>query len=130
MLKRSAEIADGWVAGGAASAAAFGEAWQKVQSYAQAAGKDPDTLDAGKLIYTYVGEDRQHCKEQLERFTHAYYGPAYDVENACAFGPAEACAEKIQGYIDAGAKTMILGPTWPEVAQIERIAQEVMPLLR
>lgn len=129
-LKRSAEQTDGWVAGGAASPQVFGEAWQKVRGYAQAAGKNPDRLESAKLIYTNVGDDRQKCKEELEAFTHAYYGPQYDVENACAFGTPAECAAKIQPYIDAGAKTMMLGPAWPDVAQITRISQEVVPLLK
>ena len=129
-LRRAGALADGWVAGGAANAETFGEAWRKVQSHAVEAGKDPDSLDSGKLIYTYVDADRSRAMRALEAFTHAYYGPQYDVENVCAFGPPEACAEKLQPFIDAGCKTLILGPTWPEAAQIERIWGEVVPLLR
>ena len=47
MLKRSAEEADGWIAGGQGTPEAFCEAWQKVCGYAQAAGKALDALDAG-----------------------------------------------------------------------------------
>ena len=129
-LRRAGQLADGWVAGGTANAETWGQAWQKVQGYAAEAGKDPESLESGKLIYTYVDSDRSRAKQALESFTHAYYGPQYDVENNCAFGPAEACAEKLQPFIDAGCKTLILGPTWPEAAQIERIWSEVVPLLR
>ena len=129
VLKRSAEEADGWVAGGAGGPDTFRQAWQKVQGYARAAGKDPDSLDSGKLMYIFVGEDREQSAAKLKEFTHAYYGAQYDVDNNCAFGTPEQCAEKIQGFIDAGAKTMILGPTWPDLSQITRIAEEVVPLL-
>ncbi len=129
-LQRAAQAGDGWVAGGTANPETWGQAWQKVRGYAVEAGKDPDSLDSGKLIYTYVDEDRGRAKQALEQFTHAYYGPQYDVENNCAFGPPEACTEKLQPFIDAGCKTLILGPTWPEAAQIERIWGEVVPLLR
>ena len=44
VLKRSAEEADGWVAGGGGGPDAFRQSWQKVKDYAQAAGKDPDSL--------------------------------------------------------------------------------------
>ena len=43
---------------------------------------------------------------------------------------AERVIAFVQAYIDAGAKKIILGPTWPDPAQIERIAQEVVPLWR
>ena len=129
-LQRAAEHTNGWVAGGAASAEVFGQAWTKVREYAAAAGKDPDALESSKLIYTYVDADRDRAKHALEAFTHAYYGPQYDVESNCAFGRPEDCAAKLQGYADAGCQTLILGPTWPEAAQIERIRDEVVPLLR
>ncbi len=130
VYKRSAEEADGWVAGGGMNAEVYGQACQKIRDYALAAGKNPDALDTGKLMYAYVGEDRAQAKQRLESFCHAYYGPQYDVENSCAFGPADECAAFIQKYIDAGAKTILLGPTWPDVGQIRRIAEEVVPLLK
>ena len=129
-LKRSAELADGWVGGGSGDNDAYRQTWQKVKDYAQAAGKESDSLDSGRLAYVYVDQDREKCRQALVEFTHAYYGPQYDVDNNCVFGSAEECAAKIQGFIDAGAKTMILGPTWPDVEQIERIAREVVPLLK
>ena len=129
VLKRSAEEADGWVAGGAGDQETFRQNWQKVKDFAEAAGKDPGSLDSGKLMYIFVGDDREQCAAKLKEFTQPYYGPQYDVDNNCAFGTPADCAETIQGFIDAGAKTMILGPTWPDVAQITRIAEEVVPLL-
>ena len=66
----------------------------------------------------------------LESFCHPYYGPQYDVENNCVFGPADECAAFVQSYIDAGAKTVLLAPTWPDVGQTSRIAQEVLPRLK
>lgn len=130
VLKRSAEEADGWIAGGYGDAEAFRESWQKVRAYAAAAGKDPETLDSGKLLHIMVGEDRQRCLEQLAGFTHAYYGRPYDVERHSVFGPPQDCAAQIQAFIDAGAKTLMLWPTWPDVEQATRIAREVVPLLR
>jgi alkanesulfonate monooxygenase SsuD/methylene tetrahydromethanopterin reductase-like flavin-dependent oxidoreductase (luciferase family) len=55
---------------------------------------------------------------------------AVGAEAHCAFGPPEACAARLQGFIDAGVKTLILGPPWPDVEQVTRIAHEVLPRLR
>ncbi len=41
VFQRAGETADGWVAGGTSNAEAIGQAWEKVQGYARAAGKDP-----------------------------------------------------------------------------------------
>ena len=68
-LQRAAELTDGWVAGGAASPEVFAQAWGKVRDFAAAAGKDPDTLQSAKLIYTYVDADRERAKRALEEFT-------------------------------------------------------------
>jgi probable F420-dependent oxidoreductase len=129
VLKRSAEEADGWIAGSRGTPETFREAWQKVQAYARAAGRDPATIESGKLLYIDVGENRAKCRDKLRAFTHAYYGPQYDVEANCVFGPAVECAEKIQGFIDAGAKAVMLGPTRLDPEEVTRLAVEVMPLL-
>ena len=129
-LKRAAEMSDGWIAGGAGGAEAFQGTWQKVQDFAKAAGKNAESLESVKLLYINVGQNREQCIAELEAYTHAYYGPQYDVENNCVFGPPADCAAKIQGFIDAGAKTIILGPTWPDEARIAPIAQDIMPLLK
>ena len=101
VYKRAGESADGWVSGGTSNAESFGQSWEKAQGYARAAGRDPGTMDGGKLMYCYVDDDRERAKSELETFTHAYYGPQYDVENNCAYGSGEQCAEFINRYIDA-----------------------------
>ena len=130
VLKRSAEEADGWIAGNGWEPEAFYEAWQKVQGYARAVGKDPEALEVGKLLYIDIGDDRGRCQEKLKAFTHAYYGPQFNVETNCIFGSPKECAAKIQRFIDAGAKTLMLGPTRLDMDQVSQIAAEVLPLLR
>jgi probable F420-dependent oxidoreductase len=130
VLKRSAEEADGWIAGSRGTPETFRQAWQKVQAYARAVGKDPATLESGKLLYIDVGEDRAQCRENLRAFTHAYYGPQYNVDADCIFGSPDACATKIQDFIDAGAKSIILAPTGLDVGHLIRLSREVVPALR
>jgi probable F420-dependent oxidoreductase len=130
VLKRSAAEADGWIAGSRGTPDTFRKAWQKVQVYARAAGKDPSTLESGKLLYIDVGEDRLRCRDNLLAFTHAYYGPQYDVDANCVFGSPAACTAKIREFIDAGANSIILAPTELDVGQLTRLAREVMPALR
>ena len=60
-----------------------------------------NALEAGKLMYISVGVDRERCRAKLRAFTHAYYGPQFDVDANCAFGPPEVCTAKIQGFLDA-----------------------------
>lgn len=129
VLKRSAKEADGWVAGGGGGPEDFAIAWQKVLGYARQAGKDPDLLRSAKLMYISVGPDRAECKRQLEQFTHAYYGPQYDVERNCVFGPPDDCAAKIQSFANVGVQTVMLGPAGLGLEQLDLIAGEVIPRL-
>ncbi len=129
VLKRSAEEADGWVSGGRGGPEDFAIAWQKVLGYARESGKDPGGLQSGKLMYISVGPDRAECKRQLEQFTHAYYGPQYDVEENCVFGPPDDFAAKIQSFADVGAQTIMLGPAGLRLEQLDLIAGEVIPRL-
>jgi probable F420-dependent oxidoreductase len=129
VLKRSGQSANGWVAGSTGDAEAFAGAWRTVQGHAADAGKHPDSLESGKLMYITTGPDRDKCKQQLAASLQAYYGPNYDVEASCAYGPPEECAAKIQPFIDAGAKTVMLGPCDTDVEQIRLIARDVLPLL-
>jgi hypothetical protein len=52
------------------------------------------------------------------------------VDANCAFGPSEIYAAKSQSFLDAGAKTVRVGPPWPGVEQVRRIAHEVVPHLQ
>jgi alkanesulfonate monooxygenase SsuD/methylene tetrahydromethanopterin reductase-like flavin-dependent oxidoreductase (luciferase family) len=78
----------------------------------------------------FGGQDHLQCRDHLRAFTHAHYGPQYDVDANCVFGSPDACAAKIQDFIDAGAKSIIPAPTGLDVGQLTRLAREVMPALQ
>ena len=129
VLKRSAEEADGWIAGSRGTPETFHEAWQKVQAYARAIGKDLATLESGKLLYIDVGEDRVLCRDNLRLHPRLLWSA---VRRRChrRFWLPKECAAKIQDFIDAGAKSIVLAPIGLDVGQLTRLAKEVMPLLR
>ena len=81
-------------------------------------------------MYISVGVDRERCRAKHRVFTHVYYGPQFAADANCAFSPPEVCAARIQVFLDAGAKTVMLGPTWPDVGQVRRIAHDVVPRLQ
>ena len=77
-------------------------------------------------MYISAGVDRERCRAQLRAFTSAYYGPQFAVDANCALGPPEVCTARLQGFLDAGAKTVMLGPTWPDVEQVRRFAHDAV----
>ena len=72
----------------------------------------------------------------VERGAHAdgyvsegFYRGRYDVDRWCAFGPPSECAAFIRRFLDAGFTTVMLCMVPPDVKQLERLHNEVVPLL-
>ena len=91
----------------------FSQDWDKLNYYTAVAGENQDAIDSGELIYTCVDIDRDHPEHEPRSFTDACYGPQSYVETDCTFGRFEDCAAKLQAYIYAGAKTVIVSPSCP-----------------
>jgi alkanesulfonate monooxygenase SsuD/methylene tetrahydromethanopterin reductase-like flavin-dependent oxidoreductase (luciferase family) len=53
-----------------------------------------------------------------------------DVEKHLVVGSAEACAERIRSFFDKGLQTVILGQVVPDLEQIDRLANKVLPLVK
>ncbi len=128
-LRRTAELADGWVVGGGGGVEAFVKGRQRIQEFAAAGGRDLAGFEWGKLIYTAVASDREQGKRMLEPYLHAYYSPEYDIETSCVFGTAEECVEQLQPYAEGGLQTFILGPPSLDIEHLRRIARDVVPRL-
>jgi len=129
----AATLADGWVhpSGGIPYGAARGcdYVWQ----CAARAGRDPDSLELGKIIYLSIDNSRFRAKararERIAPLLQSFYG-GYDVDNWCAFGKPAECAAFIQGFLDAGITTVMLCLVPADVEHLERLHHEVLPLLR
>ena len=130
VLRRVASVADGWIAGSSANSDQMAQRVENLRAYAQEAGRNPSTLEIGKLIYTAVDATSERARTRLEGPLKAYYGSQYDVDKLCAFGSPQDCASAIQPYLDAGATTILFGLTSPDVNELELMKREVLPLLR
>jgi alkanesulfonate monooxygenase SsuD/methylene tetrahydromethanopterin reductase-like flavin-dependent oxidoreductase (luciferase family) len=52
------------------------------------------------------------------------------VADICAWGTPEECAEKLADVVAAGAEMIVLNPIRDFEEQMQRLADEVIPLLR
>jgi alkanesulfonate monooxygenase SsuD/methylene tetrahydromethanopterin reductase-like flavin-dependent oxidoreductase (luciferase family) len=129
-LRRAGELADGWIMGPFGAVQEFRQAWRIVQEAARAAGKDPDALVAGRLLYVAVDDDRGRARDLLRRFLHGYYGPTFDVDQHAIFGPPEAVAGRLREQVDAGITQLMLGVPTLELGHLRRLAEQVAPALR
>jgi alkanesulfonate monooxygenase SsuD/methylene tetrahydromethanopterin reductase-like flavin-dependent oxidoreductase (luciferase family) len=129
-LRRAGELGDGWIMGPFGTVQEFKQSWRIVQEAARAAGKDPDVLVAGRLIYVAVDEDRDRAREGLRTFLHGYYGPTFDVDQHALFGPPEEVAGRLREQVDAGITHLLLGVPTLDLAHLRRMAERVAPALR
>lgn len=129
-LRRAGELADGWIMGPFGTVQEFKRSWRIVQEAARAAGKEPDALVAGRLIYIAVDEDRDWAREVLRTFLHGYYGPTFDIDQHAIFGPPEEVAGRLREQVDAGITQLLLGVPTLDLAHLRRVAERVAPALR
>ena len=129
-LRRAGELADGWIMGPFGTVQEFQHAWRIVQDAARAAGKDPDALVAGRLLYIAVDEDRGQARERLRLFLHGYYGPTFDIDRHAIFGPPAEVATRLREQVEAGITRLMLGLPSLDLAHLRRVAEDVAPALR
>jgi alkanesulfonate monooxygenase SsuD/methylene tetrahydromethanopterin reductase-like flavin-dependent oxidoreductase (luciferase family) len=129
-LQRAGELADGWIMGPFGTLQDFQHDWRVVQDAARAAGRDPETLVAGRLLYIAVDDHRDRAREALRTFLHGYYGPGLDVDQHAIFGPADEVATRLRAQVEAGITHMMLGVPSLDLAHLRRVAEQVAPALR
>jgi probable F420-dependent oxidoreductase len=129
-LRRAGELADGWIMSPFGTVRDFPRLWGTVQDAARAAGRNPDALVAGRLLYVAVDDDRGRAREALRVFLHGYYGARFDVDQHAIFGPSREVAARLIEHVDAGITKPMLGVPSLDLAHLRRVATEVAPALR
>jgi len=129
-LRRAGELADGWIISPFGTVRDFPRLWRAVQDAARAAGRNPDALVAGRLVYVAVDDDRDRARNALRQFLHGYYGSRFDVDQHAVFGPAREVAARLADHVDAGITKLMLGVPSLDLAHLRRVAHEVAPAVR
>jgi hypothetical protein len=116
------------------SGEAYAEFFRQVEALgldaARAAGRNPDALVAGRLLYVAVDDDRGRAREALRAFLHGYYGPRFDVDQHAIFGPPAEVAARLVEHVQAGITKLMLGVPSLDLPHLRRVAHEVAPLVR
>ncbi len=126
---RAARFGDGWI-DAFSSPRHFSEGKKAIEQLGVKSG-----FDWVQLEYIHVsGSPEQSAARAVEHLNRTYKA---DFTNAvgriASLGPAEAIVERLRQFEASGATHVILNPTCaPEekIDQLERIASEVLPLLR
>lgn len=123
-LARAGKHFDGWFPTGPDSKV-FGEHWRQVQAAAREAGRDPSKLDAAVYLTLAVDEKPGVAEQRLNDFLSAYYGQRPDVlrkRQASFAGSMQAAVEWIQGYVNAGARHLVLRFAGDHQQNLDRFA--------
>lgn len=128
--RRIVRLSTGWMTTWL-TPADFADRWQLIQAGLQEAEKDPASFDNTLYYNVNLNDDREAAAAESKRFLDTYYGfdisrPRLDVW--VAYGSASEVIEKIQQFIDAGAKEITFRLTsWDQRGQLQRLMKEVLP---
>jgi alkanesulfonate monooxygenase SsuD/methylene tetrahydromethanopterin reductase-like flavin-dependent oxidoreductase (luciferase family) len=132
-LRRVVRLGDGWFPN-PSSPQAFADLSQRLQTLAQTLGRDLTSLH--RCVYTTlnINSDAAQASREMRTFVEGYYGAPYEtmsrLQGLCA-GTPQACAEWLQGFIAAGAQTVVIRFGGPDqFGQLERCTKEVLPQVR
>lgn len=129
-VRRAGELGDGWIMAPSGSLEDFRRGRDTARQGAAAAGKDPDDLTFGRLLYVAVDDDRARAREAIAGFLHGYYGPDYDVDNNAIFGPADEVSSRLRQQVDAGISHLMLAVPSLDHGHLRCLAEQVAPVLR
>jgi probable F420-dependent oxidoreductase len=134
-LRRAARYADGYMSAGPTTTDEFRAHAALISQFLEEEGRDPGSFPLSKRVYLHVDDDPVAAKAVLDEFFESRYpwmikmNPDF-VADICVWGPPEQCAEGLRTVLDIGAELIVLNPIRDFLQQIERLAKEVVPLLR
>ena len=133
-LKRTGRLADGWMSY-VVTPQMYRDGLATIAAAAAAAGRKLARFGTSHLLFTRLDDTYEKALDAATETLSVRY--AMDFRKAaqryCALGPPAQIAERIREFHAAGVRHLVLdlvGPYEQRDAQIERVAAEVLPLLR
>jgi alkanesulfonate monooxygenase SsuD/methylene tetrahydromethanopterin reductase-like flavin-dependent oxidoreductase (luciferase family) len=122
---------DGWLASAYnTTPAQVAEARMKLGKKLSRAGKQLDGFPCSlATIWTYVTGDRSEQEHHLHALERMLNRPKESLGQQVLVGPAEACADTLRSYADAGIDVAFIWPVGNAEKQLERFMREVAPLV-
>ena len=133
-MRRAARRGDGWLPY-LVSPDAYARSVEGVRSEAAAVGRDLDGDGFEWMLYLYcsVRADGDRARDDVTRFLGSAYGdkPREMLDRIAPSGTPGEVAARIQAYVDAGARHIIISPAAPEdtLEVVTLAATEVLPQL-
>lgn len=126
-LKRAGRLADGYICGSSA-VRNFNAVWDKISSYASAAGRDPGSIAKAGLTFMALNDDTSKAIDACEQYLLRYYGKVrMNVSEGMLVGSADACADRINEIFAGGLETLIIGLAIADLRQADTLVEKVLP---
>ena len=132
-VRRTGRLGDGFIPS-SVPASRYAEVREKVRAYAAQAGRDPDAIEFGTVLWFCLDDDRERAWKILEADSDRWRSERPTIRGqANVSGHAEDCVAAIQEYLDAGVTHFVMYAAVPPsqtMQQYEQFAREVLPLVR
>ena len=132
-MRRAARRGDGWMPY-LVSPEAYARSVRTVEDMATAAGRHLDGFEWMLYLYCSVRRDGDRARNDVATFLGGAYGdkPGAQLERIAPAGTPDEVARRVQRYVDAGARHIVVSPAAPsDTLEIVTLAtEEVLPQLR
>jgi alkanesulfonate monooxygenase SsuD/methylene tetrahydromethanopterin reductase-like flavin-dependent oxidoreductase (luciferase family) len=105
--RRAARVGDGWVPLFLAPDE-YGTALAALRRETAEAGRDPEAVQAGVVVFACVGDDDQAPVRGAQWLSELYRLPPKAFQRHLVAGPPESCAVQLGRYADAGARHILV----------------------
>ena len=124
-VRRTAELADGWMGSGGSSIAEFGRSVPILKEALAARGRDPEDFPISKRIFMAVDENPAVARRELNRwFTDVYHNPP-GTDASGIHGTPEQVRARLEEVVAMGANHLMLNPVSNYTEQVEALAEVV-----
>ena len=132
-VRRTGRLGDGFIPS-SVPASRYAEVREKVRAYAEQAGRDPDAIEFGTVLWFCLDDDRARAWKILKAESDRWRSDRPTIRGqANVSGYAEDCVAAIQEFVDAGVTHFVMYAAVPPsqtMQQYEQFAREVLPLVR
>ncbi len=131
-MRRAARLGDGWMPY-LVSPGAYARSVETIRAEAEARGRDITGFEWMMYVYCSVRRDGDQAREDVARFLGGAYGdkPSGMLERIAPAGTPDEVASRLQEYVDAGVRHLIVSPAAHEktLEVVTLAAEEVLPRL-
>jgi probable F420-dependent oxidoreductase len=129
-MRRAALLGDGWMPY-LYSARRYGDSVARIRARAEGAGRDLAGFMWGAYVFVSVDDDPRRARSRLAGFLGGVYGQEFDsmLDHVAVHGTVDDVIADLQGFVDAGARYLVLA-CGSEPDSALRIVEQVVPRLR